>query len=557
MVSVVTTAAAAAATAPAVTAVTRSLVAEDNKVLQQLSTYDSSSSNNSCCYTDETSEDSYTGGCTSGSEDPDTESGSSIEEIGREYQYLKDQVVLPVPDSLLTVRLASWLARIQTQGFSADALRAFIAEDVFYDDEDDDDEEEEEEEESDIWWDSEVVRVFDPYCDLSMDDVETILDGKTNASGDILVGPCTVKLHNGDEVYGTFRKGLRQGRGSISGANMQKYGLCCVRGSYKNGVLNGEGRAVLAPSGLHPHRGEVTLEGIFNDGFLEGPVRGLDEKGQTVFIGMYEKGLPAGPCWLAREGQGWLHGKVDRRGRFSGDNIAFVYPDLSTCIFGTFHNERLVSGRPSQICDVSLASVTNPVVSLEFSPMASSSSSSAAAANSRYSCSPSDRSEIPCDWLLADPYESVTVICRPSMISGAGDGLFAQRDIPKNTVISYYNGVRVLPGESYTSSSYSYQIYVDWVNTDDSPFIDIPAGCVDIANYLASLAHKANHSFNPNCRFVASDHPRFGRVPSLQTIKDVKKGEELMSHYKYDTALAPTWYQEAWARFHDRNSDFH
>ena len=47
-----------------------------------------------------------------------------------------------------------------------------------------------------------------------------------------------------------------------------------------------------------------------------------------------------------------------------------------------------------------------------------------------------------------------------------------------------------------------YQIYVDWVNTDDSPFIDIPMACVDIQDYFASLAHKANHSFDPNCRYI-------------------------------------------------------
>ena len=34
--------------------------------------------------------------------------------------------------------------------------------------------------------------------------------------------------------------------------------------------------------------------------------------------------------------------------------------------------------------------------------------------------------------------------------------------------------------------------------------------CIDLDNYRASLAHKANHSFSPNCKFVAGDHPRKG-----------------------------------------------
>jgi len=534
--------------ATAETGVTRTLVAED------LNNKSRSSSVTVTADDTDSSSDQDIVETASASDDSSLSIGgssSSCHNSCDEHGYLKDQVVLPPGDPSLTLRLASWLSRIQNQGFSAESLRAFIADD-HQDDQDDLEEDEEDEDGRDAasWWQDGLIRVFDPYHDLSSPDlVDSILEGKTNGNGD-LVGQCTLRLCNGDEVYGTFRRGVRQGRGSISGDNMFKYGLVCVRGSYRDGVLVGEGRAILAPSetfGLN--RGQVTLEGIFNGGFLEGPVRGLDEKGNVLFIGLYSKGLPHGPCWIAREGQGWLHGSVDHRGRLTGDNIAFVYPDLSTCILGTFEGERLVCGSASQVAQVSVASVGDPVVRLGFSDPTPSPTLRT------YSHAPSDRQRIACDWHLADCYETVTVLCRPSDIHGAGDGLFAARDIAKNTVISYYNGVRVLPGESYTTTSYSYQIYVDWVNTDDSPFIDIPMGCVDIEDYFASLAHKANHSFNPNCRFVASDHPVFGRVPSLQTIKDVKKGEELMSHYKYDTALAPTWYQEAWARFTERSND--
>ena len=122
-------------------------------------------------------------------------------------------------------------------------------------------------------------------------------------------------------------------------------------------------------------------------------------------------GLPHGPCWIAREGQGWLHGEVDNRGRMTGDNISFVYPDLSTCLLGTFHEEQLVSGSPSQVSQVSLASVTSPVVSLGFCQPTLPPSLRT------YSHSPSDRQRIACDWQLADCYESVTVICKPSDIS--------------------------------------------------------------------------------------------------------------------------------------------
>ena len=125
-----------------------------------------------------------------------------------------------------------------------------------------------------------------------------------------------------------------------------------------------------------------------------------------------------------------------------------------------------------------------------------------------YSYSPSNCINVACEWTLRDPYERLTVACRPSELpNGAGDGLFALRDIPEKTIIAYYNGIRVLPGESYTTTSAHYQIYVDWVNTDDSPYIDIPKECVDANSYCASLAHKANHGFKPNCRYSPADHP--------------------------------------------------
>ena len=89
-------------------------------------------------------------------------------------------------------------------------------------------------------------------------------------------------------------------------------------------------------------------EGVFNDGYLEGPVRGLSPGGGLVFVGQYRRGLPVGPCWLSREGQGWIHGAVDGRGRFSGGDVAFLYPDAGTCLVGRFEAEVMldaVAGR--------------------------------------------------------------------------------------------------------------------------------------------------------------------------------------------------------------------
>ena len=43
--------------------------------------------------------------------------------------------------------------------------------------------------------------------------------------------------------------------------------------------------------------------------------------------------------------------------------------------------------------------------------------------------------------LLADPYESRWVEVRQSTVRDGGDGLFARRDIPPDTVVSFYHGL--------------------------------------------------------------------------------------------------------------------
>ena len=218
-----------------------------------------------------------------------------------------------------------------------------------------------------------------------------------------------------------------------------------------------------------------------------------------IFLGYFNRGIPVGHCYLAKEGQGWLYGEVDPKGRFTGENIAYIYPDLCTALVGAFENERLVEARTAVLVEAEIDPKTD-LFRLSFSPPMPDSPA--------YTYSPSNSQSIPCDWQLQDMYERVTVYSVKSKVEGAGDGLFAARDLPANTIISYYNGLLIEADENYSSSNHNYQIYVDWSNTETSPYIDIPNECIDLSSYRASLAHKANHSFKPNCKFVSVDHPR-------------------------------------------------
>ena len=60
---------------------------------------------------------------------------------------------------------------------------------------------------------------------------------------------------------------------------------------------------------------------------------------------------------------------------------------------------------------------------------------------------------------------------------------------------------------------------MDMLGADDDGVegvLDIPEEFVSLKKYKASLAHKANHSFMPNAKFVLFHHPRFGKVPALR-----------------------------------------
>ena len=49
--------------------------------------------------------------------------------------------------------------------------------------------------------------------------------------------------------------------------------------------------------------------------------------------------------WRAkRKMEGMLYGRMDTEGRFTGDDIIFIYPDMLTGIRGQFRNGELVSG---------------------------------------------------------------------------------------------------------------------------------------------------------------------------------------------------------------------
>lgn len=167
-----------------------------------------------------------------------------------------------------------------------------------------------------------------------------------------------------------------------------------------------------------------------------------------------------------------------------------------------------------------------------------------------------------------------------STIPGASEGLFARKDLEINTTVAFYHGTRSAQNQQISSAlrislsrarpeeydpdtweTNNYKIF-DPADMPDGT-IDIPVWAQSSQAYTASLAHKTNHSFLPNCQFVVYDHPKFGLIPSVSTIADIPAGAEItvaggeVLHwtvlwcevaYGYEWSEAPEWYKLAWSK---------
>jgi len=353
-------------------------------------------------------------------------------------------------------------------------------------------------------------------------------------------GEAMVKLINGDQFQGSFEEGHREGFGKLEFgvANRRKLELEYIEGIYKNDILEGAGKIVYASGD------KLICE--FVNGVPNGPGKLFDPKGQLKQVGFLSKGQWNGLVWKYLEGGAFLHGLVDFFGHLTGDNVSYLYPDLQHCIVGTFNNGVLSAG---QFCYVSTIRFKNcflPAISFTKFDVPSP----------IFSYDPGTRHIMGNDPMIPDPYEYNHIVIKPSRVHNcAGEGIFAKCDIPEGHWVSFYNGIKKTAKETekdkddWEKSAY---MIMDMLGpnpeTGDSGVIDIPPEYVKTKNYVASLAHKCNHSFDPNSTFLVCHNPRFGDVPAIKTLRNIEAGEEITVSYDYDLNQAPPWYQDLYAK---------
>ena len=233
----------------------------------------------------------------------------------------------------------------------------------------------------------------------------------------------------------------------------------------------------------------------------------------------------------------------------TGEVATYLYPDLKTCLTGTFSHSRLVSAKLARITSVEAESLSCPaLVKITTEPV------------SDYLYSFSQTFSGP-SLLHRDPYEDTMVEVRQSLLAGAGEGVFLKREAQPNTVLAFYNGAR-LPAEADEDDweKCSYRIFLSKPLTSQQEeeeeeeeeeslqcdILDIPEEMRSLDKYCATVAHKVNHSFEPCGVFRSFQHPLHGDIKCVVATCLIPAGSELTTDYKYPLDDCPVWYSHLW-----------
>eukprot|EP00794_Sanderia_malayensis_P007172 gene7172-7978_t len=343
------------------------------------------------------------------------------------------------------------------------------------------------------------------------DSEEESYEGQTDEHGKPH-GRGTITFGSNDRFEGKFCHGVKEGKGGFIFSDGSS-----LNGVFKDDALNGKG--------TYTYDDGSTMTGVYVDGELSGPAEEYDSTGNLTFKGSYENNVRVGICHFWDEYGGHLYGEVDEYGSLSGENITYVYPDEDTALNGTFKDSEMVEAK---LMEKGFKTIT-------------------------FTRDVSTRCLLSKNPLLADPFETKRSYAAKSTITDAGEGLFAKTDMPADEIMSFYNGIRLTHKEV---DARDWILNSNTISLDDEIVIDVPEEMSDTKVYCASLGHKANHSFTPNAKYDRFDHPRFGKIKCIRTIKPVEAGDELTVEYGYDhhglgqnNADAPEWYRTILADF--------
>ena len=169
---------------------------------------------------------------------------------------------------------------------------------------------------------------------------------------------------------------------------------------------------------------------------------------------MFSNEKPQGKAWQWRSGrmlEGFLYGKVDQEGKFTGDEITFLYPDLLTGLHGKFVDGEVQEARAVDIvaerCQQGIKEIglmLNTRDNTVWRPADSESSLRSFARS-------------------MEPHERKSVYIGKSRVEGdktvAGEGIFARRLFLPGDLVTYFSGVKTTEEEMFHDNMTSLEEY--------------------------------------------------------------------------------------------------
>ncbi|XP_059087629.1 uncharacterized protein LOC131884018 [Tigriopus californicus] len=266
----------------------------------------------------------------------------------------------------------------------------------------------------------------------------------------------------------------------------------------------------------------------------------------------FRNGKPHGNAWIRLLSDGFIHGRFNENGSLTGDNLSFIYPDMSIAYVGQFENMVMKAAKVAEVvaerCDefgikeVQYSEPSGPDVF--YSPPT----------NISFGEGPR----------IPDPYEQSNVVLKQSNVPNGGQGLFAKKDILHNQKFCFYSGYiyrndievdiykqRFELNQSLSMDDRRKGITYSIGTTISAAQINIPPELHGPGHWYPTLGHKVQCDFRErgaNAVFTDTEHPRYGNVVGLLALRDIKAGEEIFVDYGYKANLAPydfPWYHEA------------
>ncbi|TRY79905.1 hypothetical protein TCAL_09831 [Tigriopus californicus] len=248
----------------------------------------------------------------------------------------------------------------------------------------------------------------------------------------------------------------------------------------------------------------------------------------------YRSGQLTRSVVLVLVGGGMLVGTLDSNFKFTGKDLAFVYPDFELAYVGRFENFVMKEGRIAQV----IGERTNAfgIKELMFStPKANS---------PVFYYSPPTNVSLGEGPKVLDPYDHRTIKLDASTIEEAGEGVFARRKIPAFSSACTFSGINLRNSEEVQLYLNPFRSHLPimqrsmkyGIKLQRYPFqqFQIPPHMdLTLGSWKPNLGHKVNAILlsKRNVMFLDFEHPRYGLIMHCYALRDIQAGEELFSYY--------------------------